>query len=163
MILFQQSLNIKEDIRAALFELDDFCKANGIEYMVTGTVALAILGIPFKHEPSDIDIKVTELSKEQEKKLKELQSLTCYETKVKGYTDSCYTFYVKGIRVNVIVDTEGQLYMDSIILRVADIKNNVERFMRVQQVRLALKDKMKLNRFKDKDYMLDLIAYLASL
>lgn len=45
-------MNIKE----ALFKLDDFCNANKIEYMVTGTVALAMLGVP--SNPNDIDIKV---------------------------------------------------------------------------------------------------------
>lgn len=33
-------------IKEALFKLNDFCNANRIEYMVTGTTALAMLGIP---------------------------------------------------------------------------------------------------------------------
>lgn len=75
-------------IKEALFKLNDFCNANRIEYMVTGTTALAMLGVP--SNPQDIDINV-------------------------------------------------------------------------QLVALALKDKMKLRRDKDKTYMLDLIANLASL
>ena len=59
-------MNIKE----ALFKLDDFCNANKIEYIVTGTVALAMLGVP--SNPQDIDIKVFHLKEEQEAKLKEL-------------------------------------------------------------------------------------------
>lgn len=161
MLFFQQ--NTKDNIRTALFELDNFCKANDIEYMVTGTVALAILGIPFKHDPSDIDIKVVKLSKEQEKKLKELQSLTCRETKNEDYATDCYTLYIKGIKVNIIVDTECSLWLQSVILRMPDIENNIEHSMCVQQVYFALNDKMKLNRIKDKDYMLNLIAHLASL
>lgn len=35
-------MNMKE----ILFKLDDFCNANRIEYMVTGTTALAMLGVP---------------------------------------------------------------------------------------------------------------------
>lgn len=43
-------------IKEALFKLNDFCNANRIEYMVTGTTALAMLGVP--SNPQDIDIKV---------------------------------------------------------------------------------------------------------
>lgn len=42
-------------IKEALFKLNDFCNANRIEYMVTGTTALAMLGVP--SNPQDIDIK----------------------------------------------------------------------------------------------------------
>lgn len=42
-------------IKEALFKLNDFCIANRIEYMVTGTTALAMLGVP--SNPQDIDIK----------------------------------------------------------------------------------------------------------
>lgn len=80
------------DIKEALFKLDDFCRVNKIEYMVTSTTALAMLGVP--SNPQDIDIKVFHLKEEQKAKLK---------------------------------------------------------------------DKMKLGRDKDKTYMLDLIANLASL
>lgn len=51
-------------IKEALFKLIDFCNANRIEYMVTGTTALAILGVP--SNPQDIDIKVFHLKEEQE-------------------------------------------------------------------------------------------------
>lgn len=43
-------------IKEALFKLNDFCNANRIEYMVTGTTALAMLRVP--SNPQDIDIKV---------------------------------------------------------------------------------------------------------
>ena len=61
-------------IKEALFKLNDFCNANRIEYMVTGTTALAMLGVP--SNPQDIDIKVFHLKEEQEAKLKELQFLS---------------------------------------------------------------------------------------
>lgn len=57
-------------IKEALFKLNDFCNANRIEYMVTGTTALAMLGV--SSNPQDIDIKVFHLKEEQEAKLKEL-------------------------------------------------------------------------------------------
>lgn len=50
-------------IKEALFKLNDFCNANRIEYMVTGTTALAMLGVP--SNPQDIDIKVFHLKEEQ--------------------------------------------------------------------------------------------------
>lgn len=64
-------------IKEALFKLNDFCNANRIEYMVTGTTALAMLGVP--SNPQDIDIKVFHLKEEQEAKLKELQFLSGLE------------------------------------------------------------------------------------
>lgn len=36
-------MNVNTEI---LFKLNEFCAANKIEYMVTGTVALALLGVP---------------------------------------------------------------------------------------------------------------------
>lgn len=57
-------------IKEALFKLNDFCNANRIEYMVIGTTALAMLGVP--SNPQDIDIKVFHLKEEQKAKLKEL-------------------------------------------------------------------------------------------
>ena len=55
-------------IKEALFKLNDFCNANRIEYMVTGTTALAMLGVP--SNPQDIDIKVFHLKKRAGSKVK---------------------------------------------------------------------------------------------
>ena len=33
-------------MKDALFKIDEFCKANRIEYIVTGTMALYLLGVP---------------------------------------------------------------------------------------------------------------------
>lgn len=41
-------------IKEALFKLNDFCNANRIEYMVTGTTALAMLGVPSNPKLSKI-------------------------------------------------------------------------------------------------------------
>ena len=60
-------------IKEALFKLDDFCRVNKIEYMVTGTTALAMLGVP--SNPQDIDIKVFHLKEEQKAKLKDKMKL----------------------------------------------------------------------------------------
>lgn len=151
-------MNIKE----ALFKLDDFCNANKIEYMVTGTVALAMLGVP--SNPNDIDIKVFHLKEEQEAKLKELQFLSGLGKE--NYEGGCYSFMVGGIKINAIVDkTESydEILSQEVTLSVLDETCAKHHLIGVQLVALALKDKMKLRRDKDKTYMLNLIANLASL
>lgn len=151
-------MNIKE----VLFKLDDFCNANKIEYTVTGTVALAMLGVP--SNPNDIGIKVFHLKEEQEAKLKELQFLSGLGKK--NYEGKCYTFEVCGIKVNALVDnTESydEMLSQEVTLDIIDEAQAKHRLIGVQLVFLALKDKMKLKRHKDKTYMLNLIANLALL
>lgn len=152
-------MNIKE----ALFKLDDFCNANKIEYIVTGTVALAMLGVP--SNPNDIDIKVFHLKEEQEAKLKELQFLSGLSKE--NYEDSkCYSFMIGGTKVNALVDnTENydEILSQKVTLSMLDETCIKQRSIGVQLVFLTLKDKMKLKRHKDKTYMLNLIANLAQL
>ena len=151
-------MNIKE----ALFKLDDFCDANKIEYTVTGTVALAMLGVP--SNPNDIDIKVFHLKEEQEAKLKELQFLSGLDKE--NYEGGCYSFMIGGIKINALVDnTESydEILSQKVTLSMLDETCAKRRSIGVQLVFLALKDKMKLKRHKDKTYMLNLIANLAQL
>lgn len=150
-------------IKEALFKLDDFCNANRIEYMVTGTTALDMLGVP--SNPQDIDIKVFHLKEEQKAKLKELQFLSGLGNE--NYEEStCYSFVIGGVKINAIIDkTESydEIVSKGVVLDVIDKFYAKHRLIRVQLVALALKDKMKLRRDKDKTYMLNLIANLASL
>lgn len=150
-------------IKEALFKLNDFCNANRIEYMVTGTAALAMLGVP--SNPQDIDIKVFHLKEEQEAKLKELQFLSGLENK--NYEESmCYSFVIGEVKINAIIDkTESynEIISKEVVLDIIDEPRAKHHFIGVQLVALALKDKMKLRRDKDKTYMLNLIANLASL
>ena len=151
-------MNIKE----ALFKLDDFCNANKIEYTVTGTVALAMLGV--QSNPNDIDIKVFHLKEEQEAKLKELQFLSGLGNE--NYEGKCYSFMIGGTKVNALVDnTENydEILSQEVTLSMPDETCAKWRSIGVQLVFLALKDKMKLKRYKDKTYMLNLIANLAQL
>ena len=147
-------MNIKE----VLFKLDDFCSANKIEYMVTGTVALAMLGVP--SNPNDIDIKVFHLKEEQEAKLKELQFLSGYDKE--NYESKCYTFEICGVKVNALIDNTEKLSQE-VTLGIADEVEAKHRLISTQLVFFALKDKMKLKRPKDKAYMLNLITNLVSL
>lgn len=149
-------------IKEALFKLNDFCNANRIEYMVTGTTALAMLGVP--SNPQDIDIKVFHLKEEQKAKLKELQFLSGLDKE--NYEGGCYSFMIGGIKINAIIDkTESydEIISKEVVLDIIDEPRAKHHLIGVQLVALALKDKMKLRRDKDKTYMLNLIANLASL
>lgn len=92
-------MNVNTEI---LFKLNEFCAANKIEYMVTGTVALALLGVPSNFAPQDVDIKVFHLTEEQRNKLSELQFLA--GLKNDNYESLCYSFFIDGIKINAIVD-----------------------------------------------------------
>lgn len=151
------------DIQKALFKLDDFCVINRIEYIVTGTLALSILGIP--SDPQDIDIKVFHIKEEQKAKLKELQFLSGLGNE--NYEDStCYSFMIGDIKINAIIDkTEDhdKILEQMVTVGMRDKTIVKSRLINVQLVIFALKDKMRLKRFKDKTYMLNLINNLASL
>lgn len=149
-------------IKEALFKLNDFCNVNRIEYMVTGTTALAMLGVP--SNPQDIDIKVFHLKEEQKAKLKELQFLSGLDKE--NYEGGCYSFMIGGIKINAIIDkTESydEIISKEVVLDIIDESHAKHHLIGVQLVVLALKDKMKLRRDKDKTYMLNLIANLTSL
>lgn len=162
-------MDIKENIdntmkiKEALLKLNDFCNANRIEYMVTGTTALAMLGVP--SNPQDIDIKVFHLKEEQETKLKELQFLS--DLGNENYEEgTCYTFVIGGVKINAIIDnteSHDEIISKGVVLDIIDKSHAKHHFISVQLVALALKDKMELRRDKDKAYMLNLIANLASL
>ena len=149
-------------IKETLLKLIDFCDANRIEYMVTGTTALALLGVP--SNPQDIDIKVFHLKEEQEAKLKELQFLSGLDKE--NYEGGCYSFMIGGIKINAIIDkTESydEIISKEVVLDIIDESHAKHHLIGVQLAVLALKDKMRLRRDKDKTYMLNLIANLASL
>lgn len=162
-ILLLKNIDNMMKIKEALFKLDDFCKVNKIEYMVTGTTALAMLRVP--SNPQDIDIKVFHLKEEQKAKLKELQFLSGLGNE--NYEEStCYTFVIGGVKINAIIDkTESydEIISKEVVLDIIDESHARHHLIGVQLVALALKDKMKLRRCKDKEYMLNLIANLASL
>lgn len=126
-------------------------------------MALSILGIP--SDPQDIDIKVFHIKEEQKAKLKELQFLSGLGNE--NYEDStCYSFMIGDIKINAIIDkTESydEIISKGVVLDIIEESHAKHHLIGVQLVALALKDKMKLRRDKDKTYMLNLIANLASL
>lgn len=152
-------------IQKALFKVNEFCAANSIEYVVTGTTALSLHGIPSSFPPQDIDIKVFHLKPEQEKKLTELQFLSGLKTE--EYKDNkCFSFIVNSCKVNVIVDNTDdyeEIFAQYSSISLTDEKHAKRHLINVQLVKYALADKMRLRREKDKAYMLDMIHHLTSL
>lgn len=151
-------MNVNTEI---LFKLNEFCAANKIEYMVTGTVALALLGVPSNFIPRDVDIKVFHLTEEQRNKLSKLQFLA--GLKNDNYESLCYSFFIDGIKINAIVDNtqDYDTILDmEVSLSLQDKKHAKHHIIGVQKVEYALIDKMKLGRVKDYKYIQNLIHIL---
>lgn len=150
-------INMKE----ILFKLNEFCGANRIEYMVTGTVALSLLGVPSNFAPQDIDIKIFHLTEEQKDKLIELQFLSGLNNE--NYKDKCFSFYIGETKINAIIDNTKNydtIFGMSVCLSLQDEKQAKYHAINVQKVALAIRDKMKLGRLKDYEYMQNLIHNL---
>ena len=148
-------------MKEILFKLNEFCGANRIEYMVTGTVALSLLGVPSNFAPQDIDIKIFHLTEEQKDKLIELQFLSGLNNE--NYKDRCYSFYINNVKVNAIIDNTqsyDEISNMSVCLSLQDEKQAKYHAINVQKVALAIRDKMKLGRLKDYEYMQNLIHNL---
>lgn len=148
-----------------LFKLNAFCCANKIEYIVTGTLALHLLGVPSNFIPHDIDIKVFHLTEEQSSKLTELQFLSGIEIE-ETYEKNCYSFYIDGVKINAIVcDNRNydEILGTTVCLNLRDEQQAKYHRINVQKVIFAIEDKMKLNRPKDIKYMLNLIANLSNM
>lgn len=151
-------MNVNTEI---LFKLNEFCAANKIEYMVTGTVALALLGVPSNFAPQDVDIKVFHLTEEQKNKLSELQFLA--GLKNENYEGTCYSFFIDGVKINAIVDNIQDydiILSMEVNLSLQDEKRAKYHRIGVQKVEYALIDKMKLGRAKDYKYMQNFIHIL---
>lgn len=169
--------NIKncDSLLAALFTLNKIMRYNNINYVITGTIGLALLGIPQQCMPNDIDIVAFNLTGDQKKVLETLQRAYCYK-KTEEYKDSaCYTIEVLGVKVNVIAETfkpkrdtefpgfpEYTIFPNSVAVNIMENEREIH-LLKVMPFEESLRRKMKLNRFKDKQYMLDLIKNLASI
>ena len=98
-------------------------------------------------------------------KIKELQFLS--DLGNENYEEStCYSFVIGGVKINAIIDkTESydEIISKGVVLDIIEESHAKHHLINVQLVALALKDKMKLRRDKDKTYVLDLIANLVSL
>lgn len=148
-------------MKEILFKLNEFCGANRIEYMVTGTVALSLLGVPSNFAPQDIDIKIFHLTEEQKDKLIELQFLSGLNNE--NYKDKCFSFYIGETKINAIIDNTKNydtIFGMSVCLSLQDEKQAKYHAINVQKVAFAIRDKMSLGRLKDYEYMQNLIHNL---
>lgn len=160
-IFLQQKIIKVINMKEILFKLNEFCGANRIEYMVTGTVALSLLGVPSNFAPQDIDIKIFHLTEEQKDKLIELQFLSGLNNE--NYKDKCFSFYIGETKINAIIDNTKNydtIFGMSVCLLLQDEKQAKYHAINVQKVALAIRDKMKLGRLKDYEYMQNLIHNL---
>lgn len=149
-----------------LFKVNDFCAKHKIEFQVTGTTALFLLGVP-SYFPNDLDIKVFHATDEQKAKLQELQELSGAKPEIAYAHSDCYTFYVNGVKVNVIIDNKLTEYdaiaQQEVLVQLLDEKASHVPTIGVQKIDYALRDKMALGRAKDRKYMLKLINNLTNL
>ena len=152
-------------MKETLFKLNEFCGANRIEYMVTGTMALSLLGAPSTFIPQDIDIKVFHLTEEQAKKLEELEFLAGLKNESYDH-GQCFSFIIDGVKINAIIDKTknyDEIFAQCVTINLKDKNQAKYHRIDVQLMHFALADKMKLRRDKDKEYMLNLINFLTTL
>lgn len=145
----------------ALFKLDTFLEKNKIEYAVTGTCALSLLGVPSNSHPKDIDIKIYHADERIINKLKELDFLHGNPSVYEG--PSTFTFSIAGVKVNAILDTKSDYKdMDREIIGINLINNTTHNhhWINVQTMQYAWAAKMKLGRTKDVVYAIEVINCL---
>lgn len=147
----------------ALFKLNEFCNKNKIEYALTGTCALSILGVPSDTLPRDLDIKVYHADSRVIDKLKELEALTGFD-KREYPTGISFTFVVNGVKVNAIIDNESNyndMKRELIAVTLNDEVHATRHLISVQTLQYAWVAKMKLGRSKDIKYAINVINLLS--
>ena len=148
-------------MKNTLFKVSHFCTVNGIDYVLTGTAALSVLGIPLSKRPADLDILIVNPNRDSLNKLKDLESLSGI-TSVKYPGHECFTFYVNGDKVNAII-SENIPADDVITVNLIDKQAEQPHFIKVHRVHPALQAKMRLGRPKDSRFMFEFINYLTSM
>lgn len=148
-------------LKDALFKLDTFCSKNKIEYAITGTCALSLLGVPSNSYPNDLDIKIYHADERIINKLKELDFLHGNPSVYEGSTT--FTFSVAGVKVNAMLDINSSYEdMDQELITIDLIDNTAKchRSINVQTMQYAWAAKMKLGRTKDVVYAMEVINCL---
>ena len=105
------------------------------------------------------------MTEEQAKKLEELQFLSGLKNENYDH-GQCFSFIIDGVKINAIIDkTKGydEICSQNVSINYIDEERKKHHLINVQLVNLALADKIKLNRSKDKTYLIDLIHNLTSL
>lgn len=135
----------RTELKTALFKLDNLLKSLEIDYVVTGTLALDILGVPVDYMPQDIDVQVCDLTDGQKAELQRLHDLAGINSN-EAYKSMCFSFLINGIKVNVIVIAIMPTY--GIPIQLNDLHT-----INVQEVKYALAEKANLKRIKDDKYI----------
>lgn len=150
-----------------LSRLNEFCTEYGIEYILTGTAALEVMGLPSSFKPGDIDIKlIAPPRKDHFGLLAQQQKLSGLDSK--DYIDEgtrCFSFYICGVKINALISdnyTRDEALASSQAVELFDRERPRRFIVRVQKVNYALADKMALNRIKDKEYLLDVLVGLTA-
>lgn len=149
-------------MKEVLYKLDALCNNMKVEYALTGTAALSIVGFPTSYRPQDIDILVTNSTEEQRNEFEKLQFLSGNDKP--GYSSPLvYSFNIEGVKVNAIVTTcsRDQLLEES---NLVNLLSKYGRFsIRVQKVDKAIEAKVKLGRVKDKEFLWDSVNTLLAI
>ena len=143
-------------LKEALFKLDTLLKSLDIDYVITGTLALDILGVPIDYMPNDIDVQVWDLSKEQRAELQRLHDLAGINSN-EAYDSICFSFLINGIKINVIA-VSSTMATYGVPVQINDLHT-----VNVQEIKYALADKMKLRRPKDIEYRDAILTNILSL
>lgn len=155
---------MKTVTKTALFKFDDFCAKHKIEYAVTGTCALAILGVPSDTLPKDLDVKIYHADAHIKDTLKGLEALSSHPETYPETGHTTYTFMVNDVKVNVILDTTSDyedILCETIAVAMVNEAEPRKHCISVQTMQYAWAAKMKLHREKDVRYALNVINLLS--
>lgn len=151
------------NIARALETISAYCDMHNINYAITGTVALDLLGAHIQVKPpQDIDLLV-EHTPTNFSYFKQLEILAGLQKE--AYKDmqemrtQCFTFIVCGVKVNVLMNYK---MTDTIQKETVQIKY-FERSIKVHKVRHAMLAKMKLGRPKDYKYFNAFIHWITEM
>lgn len=140
-----------------LVHIDKFCAERKLDYAVTGTCALKLLGVEIEgSDPHDIDIRVFNPDRSQVEQLGSLQTLTGGSRSDYVNGELSFNIMLDGVKLNVLV-CQGPVNMDEYAL-----VNITSRVVMVHKVMPALQAKMSLSRLKDYKFLLDFIQVISS-
>lgn len=151
-----------DEITGAMETLFNALRDKHFDFCLTGTCALMAHGLlPDNYVPQDIDVLVYAPTESQLDWLKEQMSLSGKGKE--NYTDqACYTFVVRGIKVNVLIPCQKNEGCED-----CDRFNNLraelfEHTVLIQPASRALQAKLRLARPKDYQFFNQLISEIWS-
>lgn len=151
------------NIARALETISAYCDTNNINYAITGTAALDLLGAHIQvTPPQDIDLLV-EHTPANFNCFRQLEILAGLQKE--AYKDAqemrtrCFTFVVCGVKVNVLMNSKT---IDAIQKETVQVVYS-GCLVKVHKVRHAMLAKMKLGRPKDHKYFNAFIHWITEM